>query len=287
MKTKFFIAFLAVGLVAASCGNKKTGGTDGTGDSGEIELKLNLTKGKKYDMKLVMASNVEMNMMGQAVNSATNMEMGMDYEVMDVLPSGNFLVRTTYKKVKANGETMGMKYDYDSETGVATGMQAEQMSASMKKMIGQYTEMEMDKFGKVVKSVQSDSLSEGKNGKSKKGGFENMSYAMFPDKKIKVGDTWNSDIEQDMNGVIILVKTTYKLTGIKDGIADITMDGTLALKPGSEGKITGTQKGTGKIEIATGLGKEIIMDQDLEMEMDDMGMKMPMKMKNKITITMN
>ena len=55
----------------------------------------------------------------------------------------------------------------------------------------------------------------------------------------------------------------------------------------TNGKVNGTQKGTGKIEIATGLSKEVIMDQNIDMEMDDMGMKMPMKMKNKITVTIN
>jgi hypothetical protein len=284
MKTKFLIALLTISLVAGSCG-KKNGGTNGPGSSDEIELRLNLTKGKKYDLKMMMESNVEMNMMGQSVNSVSNMEMGMDYEVKDVLPSGNFLVRTTYKKVKMSGETMGMKYDFDTETGTANGMQGQQMAESMKKMIGEYSEMEMDKLGKVISTTMSPALT-GKDA-GKKGGFENFSYSVFPDKKIKVGDTWDSDVEQNMNGLMMTVKTKYKLVSIKDGLAEISLDGTLELKPGSDGKISGTQTGTGKIEIATGISKEMIMNQDVEMEMSDMGMKMPMKMKNKITITMN
>lgn len=282
MKTKLFIAFLSIGLITTSCGSKKTG-TDGSGSSDEIELKLNLTKGKKYDMKMVMNSNAEMNMMGQAVNTVNNIEMGMDYEVMDVLANGNFLVRTTYKKTKMDGETMGMKYEYDSETGKVSGMQGEQMSKSMKKMIGQYTELEMDKFGKVIKTTNSDTTGKRKN----RGGIENFSFAVFPDKKIKVGDTWESNIEQNMEGTMMVIKSTYKLISVKDGIAEVSIDGVVEIKPGSEGKVSGTQKGTAKIEVATGLGKEVVIDQDMEMEMDDMGMKMPVKMKNKITITMN
>lgn len=282
MKTKLFIAFLSIGLVATSCGNKKGGENNTTTGSDEIELKLNLTKGKKYDMKMVMNSNAEMNMMGQAVNTVNNIEMGMDYEVMDVLANGNFLVRTTYKKTKMDGETMGMKYEYDSETGKATGMQGEQMSKSMKKMIGQYTELEMDKFGKVIKATNSDTTS-----KKSKGGIENFSFAVFPDKKVKVGDTWESNVEQNMEGTIMVIKSKYKLNSVTDGIADISIDGVVEIKPGAEGKVSGTQKGTAKIEVATGIGKEVVIDQDIEMEMNDMGMKMPVKMKNKITITMN
>jgi hypothetical protein len=282
MKTKLLIAFLSIGLVASSCGNKKSGGNDGPGSSDEIELRLNLTKGKKYDMKMVMNSNAEMNMMGQAVNTVNNIEMGLEYEVMDVLPNGNFLVRTTYKKTKMDGETMAMKYSYDSETGQATGMQGEQMSKSMKKMIGQYTELELDKFGKVIKSTNSDTTA-----RKSRGGIENFSFAVFPDKKIKVGDSWDSNIEQNMEGTIIMIKTKYKLNSVTNGIADISIDGVMEIKPGSEGKVSGTQKGTAKIEVATGLGKEVVIDQDMEMEMNDMGMKMPVKMKNKITITMN
>ncbi len=287
MRSKLFIAFLSVALVATSCGNKKTGLTDGpTGTSDEIELKLNLTKGKMYDMQMVMASNVDMNMMGQSVTTATNMEMGMDYEVKDVLPSGNYLVRSTYKSVKVTGSTTmggkdsGMSYEYDSKTDKATGFQAQEMAKSMKKMIGQYTEMEMDKFGKIIKTTMSNGLNNEKGS-----GMDNMNYAVFPDKKIKVGDTWDSEVEQNMNGTLAIIKTKYTLVSVIDGIAEVSMDGTLEIKPGSEGRISGTQKGTSKIEVATGMNTEIVLDQDIDMEMNDMGMKMPMKLKNKITIT--
>lgn len=281
MKTKLIIAFLSVGLVLTSCGKK--GGTNGPNSSGEIELKLNLKKGSLYDMKMVLNSQTEMNMMGQTVNSNTVMEMGMDYEVKDVLANGNYVVRTTYKTIKMSGDAMGMKYEYDSQTDKATGMQAEQMAAGMKKMLGEYAEMEMDKLGKVVKSTMSPGLS-GPDGKGK-GGMENMSYSVFPDKKIKVGDTWESDIDQKMGNSEVIVKTKFKLVSVSNGIAEISMDGTLELKPGTEGKITGTQKGTSKVELATGMNQEVVIDQDIDMEMNDMGMKMPMKMKNKITIT--
>lgn len=288
MKSKLFIAFIAIAAFTISCGNKK-GGTDGpiTGTE-EIELKLNLPKGKVYDMQMSMNSQAEMDMMGQAVATNTDMTMGMDYEIKDVLENGNFLIRTTYKKIKMSGSTKmggqdsGMSYEYDSEADKVSGMQAEQMAKSMKAMIGQYTEMEMDKFGKVVKTTMSEGL---KNGKESDG-MNNMNYAVFPDKKIKVGDTWDSEIEQDMNGIIAVIKTKYKLESLKDGIAEISMDGTMNLKEGAQGKLTGTQKGTSKIEVSTGLSKEVNIDQDLDMEMNEMGMKMPMKLKNKVTITM-
>ncbi len=271
-------------MVATSCGKK--GGTDGPGGSEEIELKMNLTKGKKYDMGFTMSTDVEMNMMGQTVNSKTEMNMGMDYEVMDINTAGNYVVRNTYRTVKMSGETMGMKFDYDSETDKASGIQGEQMSKSMKKMIGQYTELEIDKLGKIIKTTNSPGLDEGNDGKKRKGGIENFNFNSYPDKKIKVGDTWESTIDQEMEKMSIVIKTTHKLISVKDGIAEISIDGTFNLKEGAPGKITGTQKGTSKIEIATGINKESVIDQNIDMEMDDMGMKMPMKMKNKITITM-
>lgn len=281
MKTKLFIAFLGVALVATSCGKK--GGSNGPNSSGEIELKLNLTKGKIYEMKMVLVSQTEMNMMGQTINSNTNMEMGMGYEVKDILANGNFLVRTTYKTIKMSGDAMGMKYEYNSETDSASGIQAKKMGEGMKKMIGQYTEIEMDKTGKNIKTTMSPGLTSG----DKKGGdgMTNLNYTVFPDKKLKVGDTWESDIDQKMGNTEVIIKTKFKLVSVKDGVAEISMDGTLGLKPGSEGEITGTQKGTVNVEIATGMNKNVTIDQDIQMEMNDMGMKMPMKMKNKITIT--
>lgn len=283
MRKKLFVAFLSVAFVATSCG-KKAGNDNGPGGSEEIELKMNLTKGKKYDMGFVMNTDIEMNMMGQTVNSKTEMTMGMDYEVMEVNTAGNFVIRNTYRNIKASGETMGMKFDFDSETGKSSGMQGEQMATNMKKMIGEYTEMEIDKLGKIIKTTNSPALDEGD--KKRKGGMENFNFNTFPDKKIKVGDTWESSIDQEMDKMMVVIKTTHKLVSVKDGIAEISIDGTFSLKEGAPGKITGTQKGTTKIEIATGISRESVIDQDIDMEMDDMGMKMPMKMKNKVTITM-
>jgi hypothetical protein len=139
----------------------------------------------------------------------------------------------------------------------------------------------MDKFGKVIKTTMSNGLNTGKGG----GSMDNLNYSIFPDKKLKVGDTWESEVEQNMNGPIAVIKTKYKLVSITDGIAEISMDGTLGIKENTEGKISGTQKGTSKIDIATGMNKSITLDQDIDMEMNDMGMKMPMKVKNNITIT--
>src|SRR5690349_751726 len=115
MRSKLFIAFLSVVFITTSCGGKKTGGSETPTTSDEIELKLNLTKGKKYDMRMTMVSTGEMNMMGQQVTTTTDMNMGMDYEVMDINPAGNYVVRSTYRTIKMSGETMGMKYEYDSE----------------------------------------------------------------------------------------------------------------------------------------------------------------------------
>ena len=285
MKFKLLIGFVSISLALSACGKKTSSGT--TDSSGEIELKLNLTKGKKYAMEFNMDNTVEMNMMGQSVNSTNKIIMGGDYEVMDVLPSGNFLVRTTYRKIKMNGDAMGMKYEYDSETDKASGPQGEQMATSMKKMIGEYMEMEMDKTGKVIKTTSSPALTENdKEGKPKKSGFENMQFNVFPDKKLKVGDTWENSVEQNMNGTMVDLKSTYTLTAVNNGIAEVKIEGTFTIKPGSEGKFTGSQKGTSKIEIATGICTEAIIDQDIDMEANNMGMKMPMKMKNKITVTL-
>ena len=268
--------FLCVVLVATSCG-KKTGSI-GPDSTSEIELRLNLHKGKVYDMKMVYSSQTETYMMGQKMdNSNSNTEIRMDYEVKDVLVNGNFLVRTTYKTLKMTTDVMDMKFSFDSETGSSSGMQGKEIDV-MKERIGQYAEMEMDKLGKNIKTTMSPGLRSGDI-------ITNVNYSVFPDKKIKIGDTWESDIKQDINGYTTngIIKTKFKLVSVKDGVAEISMDGALDLKPGTEEEITGTQKGTAKVEIATGVNNEVIIDQDVQIE-SNMGIKMIIKNKIRITI---
>jgi hypothetical protein len=279
MKTKSIVlAVITVALLTA-CGNKK-GGQNSTG-SDEYQLMFNLPKGKVYNMQMNMSTEIEVSLMGQTMTTTKTSEITMDYEVKDVLPNGNYIIRTTIKKIKGSEAGMGNNSSYDSETGKTTGTDAGEFAAREQKKLNTWTEIEMDKYGKTIKTSYSDST------RAEGGIMDGFNFSVFPDKKVKIGDTWTSNIDQKMKDVSLIIQSTYTLLSVKDGIAETNLDGTLAINPGETATtLNGTQKGTVKIELATGITREANLEQNMDMEISDKEMKMPMKMKNTVTITM-
>jgi hypothetical protein len=282
MKTKSIFAIAALVAITSftACGNKKGG--PNTAGSEEYELVFNLPKGKVYNMQMNMSTEIEVSLMGQTMNSTNTSDMTMDYEIKDVLPNGNFVIRTTVKKIKISESGMGSNASYDSETDKATGENAQEFAAQQKAKLNSWTEIEMDKYGKTIKTTYSDSTN------TKGGGvMDGFNFSMFPNKKVKVGETWTSNTDQKMKDVELIIKSTYSLLSVKDGVAETNLDGTIAIQPGEiKTTLNGTQKGTIQIELATGITREANIVQDMDMEISDNEMKMPMKMKNTIKITM-
>jgi hypothetical protein len=182
----------------------------------EVMLALNLHKGKIYQVTISMTSEVEMltnrvdvtkeemkeiEMSGKKSTYQAVVNIGYDYEVKDILPNGNFLLKTTIKNIKTSisfGKEVVM--EYDSETGKGE-------AGNMKNEIGKWSEIEISKNGKFVKTDLSKS--------SLIHDLTRESLVIFSDQKVKPGNTWMADMtfeRKDLGiGGGMTVKTTYKL----------------------------------------------------------------------------
>jgi hypothetical protein len=261
-------------------------------ESDEVMLVLNLPKGKIYHVTANVTSEVEMltnrvdvtkeemkeiEMSGKKSTYQAVVSIGYDYEVKDILPNGNFLIRTTVNKIKTSvsfGKEVVM--EYDSETGKGGEM------GNMKNEIGKWSEIEINKNGEFIKTdLSKSSLIHDLTGES---------VVIFSNQKVKPGNTWMADMTFERKDLRIgggmTVETTYKLVSVKDRVAEISLDGIYGAEKGAQGKLSGTQKGIAKIDITTGLTTEMTMDRNLEVvQINQNGAAIPMKTKSKYTLT--
>lgn len=299
MNTSFFFrsfstVALASALVLSGCGSKTK--TNETGDTNTAEFKLNLEKGKKFYTTMVMDQQIETSAMGSAMSINQSITFEFDVEVKDHKENGNHVISNTYKRMALTQSMPGM--GAMGETVVDTkdpsknkGMVASMMAESLNKLIDKTFEMEMDQYGKVVGTNMNQLMEEmgaPDDGGSIEGGDMSAYNVQFPNKPVKVGESWEGELVQKNKGMDMKVKSTYTLKAIKDGIAEVEMKSVISTDTTSNelfGKISGTQSGTSYIELKTGWSKEMKLTQDMTMEMGEGGQTVPMKMKSTITLT--
>ena len=111
-------------------------------------------------------------------------------------------------------------------------------------------------------------------------------YVIFPDHKVKVGDSWEADIKpmKTDNMKIHMKYTLKKLSGKK---AIIGFDGTIAVNKiaGQNIDMSGTQSGEVVVNRKTGWMTSSHMTQDIKMKVERNGMEIPTNISSNITST--
>jgi hypothetical protein len=112
-----------------------------------------------------------------------------------------------------------------------------------------------------------------------------MIFSMYPKKPVKVGETWSGESKINMANMDMNISNKYKLLSVKNGLAEISIDGTIGgggemvKSSGMKMDMSGTQKGTMIIRMDNGYLHNSNYQMDIKAEMQMMGQKIPMTMK--------
>lgn len=279
------LLFLVIMQGCNSSGNK-------TGDKDAVLLQFNLQKGKSYTYSMNMDMDAEVQ--GQKMDNS----MGFDYSlyVVDDKDSVKTL-RTTFDRVKMEMSAGQVNIDVDTDEpqkDSVVDIRANPMgimSNMFYAMKGKSFEMKINNRGEVLSVTGLDELQQAminsfgddENVKQAMGqafqsqfNEENIkksfaqSFSIYPDKPVKVGDTWTK--KMSMGGPMAAdMNTTYKVKEINNGnvvldlTSDLDMNGT-----------KGTSTGTMKVQPETGM----VLDATLEQKVTA---PMPMTITTKIT----
>jgi hypothetical protein len=289
-KQLWFLAILVMSsFVFHSCNNK-----GGSGDT--YTLKMRLAPGDKFKQQMDVEMESKIEAMGQKMNTIINMNSLVAFEVHS--DSGNLKVlKMTYEDMK-----MTMK----SDNPQASGPEMDSiLRKSMEPIKGKSASIVINEKNEVVEVRGFDSLMmqddmseitraqmERLFSKDQMNKTFGMMFQMYPDKPVKVGETWVKQLEVEVASAKIKMDVEYKLASVKDGVAHLDMNGKISGKgsfneagtQGVEVDMKGNQDGKISIGLEDGYVKDGDYKMDVDAAMEMMGQKMPIKLKAKYLI---
>lgn len=275
-------AMLLTASVSCNSSDNKNGAASGkTGSGDTYDLKFNLKPGTTYNYDMDVKQNVE-----AAGNSSTNnLYSKYTFNVKEGA-EGNSKMEVIYDVMRTEMKSMGNTIKMSSEDQTPE-------SQGFRDMVNKPFTMTVSPEGKVVSIDGWENID--KNGAMKAEDLKQSmetSLNIFPNKTVKVGDTWKKDAAMSMQMFKMNISSTYTLTEVKGNTATITMDS--EIKMGQDGNaqsngmtmdLKGTQKGKIDVELSTGMTLSGNITQDIKGEMQAQGQKMPMSIKSEIKIT--
>jgi hypothetical protein len=216
---RLFIVLVAATTIFASCNNK------------EIELKLNLEKGKTYIQTTNAEMSIKQTINGMPVDMSTTIDGSITHEVKDVQNSVYDII-LKYKDLKMRMKTPFGSMEMDSKDKNPNNIMAQFLS----NFIGQPINFKLNSIGKIeeisgmdsiyskIFSVFKDKISEAEitkivNQLKQNFGEESLKYnlelyySIYPKNKVKKNDTWTSKVVLN-SSMKMIVNSSYTLTEI-------------------------------------------------------------------------
>jgi Family of unknown function (DUF6263) len=286
---KYFFKSLLVYLlpIVLFCACKSGGG------SGEAyTIKMSLNKGDKFSQSVDVSMNMSMDipMMKDPMDMKMYGETGCDFEVV--------YNNNIEKELKMTYSNMTMKMDMGVITKTIGGDLDERMDKLGKNIVGKSVILKMDKgnnvtsvsgFENIVLPDSTDTVAkatmEKMFSKDQFNSMFGMMFKIYPDKPVKVGDSWNSESEMEMSNIRMKIKMKHTLLEVKDGIAIIDIkgliDGKGKMNQGGvsiDMNLSGGQNGKLNITMNTGYVKSGSYKMDVKGNMEVMGQKVAVSM---------
>jgi len=249
------------------------------------DLKYVLNKGDVYSYVMEIDQDIVFEANGQPMALDMLIIFENSTKVAGVTPD-SINLESTIDRVKMTQGIFGMQITYDSDDpATAQNPMAAKIAESMGMIIGKsYTQVMDDKGGVIRMDMGNLSDNEDFADNLNSG----TQFAIYPDHKIKIGDSWEEDIspveESDMK-----IHAKYTLLKLSSKQATIKFDGTISANTMQDMdlKLNGTQTGEMIVDTKSGWLIESNVDQEIEMDLEQNGQKFPATISGTIKTTSN
>lgn len=278
----------------------------------EYTFRYNLKKGDSFKNTSVADMQINQEINGRKIDMKTIMTIKLSYLVTNV-QNDLITMDVKYDRMKMETEAMGQKMVFDSDASSSNPMLADS-EAIFKAITGVSLSLSITPQGKLkeIKGVEKlqqaiagtvsdpsnpmySQISQQFSEESLKSTFEQMMVSFFPEKPVRIGESWTTDISVNQSSINLDASIKSTLLSVDNYIATLKVETQLGEKDkiytqsinGMEVKMSmiGTQTGTMKIDVRTGWLKESDMDQDMKIESEVMGMKIPQSITGKVKLT--
>ena len=311
MKRNLTILIALASIILAGCPASKSS-TD------VITLKLNLEKGKTYSYGT--STHFDMNMEVSGQKMATGLDMAYTYKIAldHADSSGNQVLNSTIDAIKFKAAVMGMSMGYDSKEVIDTSHQ-DAMSGMFRKifsgMLGKSFKITIGPTGSIVdvsgveemitnmingfpgtdeeKEKMKAQLNQSFNKEQVKQTFA-QAFNLYPDKPVKIGDSWKKEVELGMKGMSNTQEITYKVKDITSSTVVLDLKGDIKSSEGAHSDSTatapamnlnGSESGSITLDRTSGMATDGDIDMTMKGSVDMKGSKVPMDMKGKIKLS--
>ncbi|MCS6820791.1 MAG: DUF6263 family protein [Microscillaceae bacterium] len=272
-------------------------------------LKLNLEKGKTYFQRIDTEQKIAQNILGQNVDMTQTIGLGYKIDVLNKDSKGNMTWKITYNTVKMTQESaVTGKIEFDSEKSTQVDA-SNPLGMAMRALVGQTLEVVINSLGEITdvkgteqmiesmiekmgvtseaqKQQMRESMKKEYGKDAVKNSFEG-SFGFYPEKPVKIGDTWVRKAKK-MGMQSMVLENTFKLLEIKNGMAKIEVNSKIS--PNTEDKnetkseFSGKQTGFQWVDLKTGWVKDANLKQDLKGKVNFQGMDVEMNIESNIYI---
>ncbi|MFD2582739.1 DUF6263 family protein [Pedobacter vanadiisoli] len=261
-------------------------------------LRQNYPTGNRYNFSFISDQLINQKISGKSINSTQTIETDYTFDIAEGR-NGDKDIKVTYNrsfmKSTAMGNALTLSSDDQDSTkknplrsikGASFYMTVTpnggiKTVAGIDKMLDNMS-ARMSKDTSQVKQIK-NALSKQFSNEVVKQTMES-SFKIYPDKAVKIGDSWSVDTKMQMSMPIETI-TQYTLKEVKDNVAILGVKGTLISKGDfqvmgnkMETDLKGTNSGETSIDIKTGVvlnshlrielyGKMKSMGQDIDFEM--------------------
>lgn len=244
-----------------------------------VSLDYSLDQGQEFKLVYYMNNLIQTEAMGFSLSITQGMDMYYTTRVAGT-DKGQYTLTNTIDRISIDQEAMGMKASYDSESisEPATQM-GQELKKAMDQLVGQVITMEIDHKGHVVSSDYVDVFSQASSGGMFT--FDNSQswYAVFPEKKLIPGDSWEYTLQLGDEDYAFNSITTYTLQSLKKKKAVLEISTVYESIEGSKMKgISGTSTRTMVIDPKTGMPVSGEMTQKIELTVEEEDIKVPVKL---------
>ena len=279
IRKSLFVLMLSTGvMVSCTNTNEDKNNTSSTSLSeSEILLRYHPKQGDEYVTKFDM----DMKMDGE---QSMNMEMDMDmvFKIGEVNKDNSYYSSMVINRVVTDMNMNSMKIKYDSDLETQEGM-GEMMGKIYSKMINVDIKSKLSNRGEILEAPNFAEMFAGNEAVKKQmeesSDMTNNSTIQYPEEPVKVGSTWDVEIEK-AGATAMNVKSTYTVKEITDTEVVLTIVGNVLAD--SNNTMSMKMLGESVLDRESGFMKKMNLGTDMKMEV--MGKKMDMKMDMKMTM---
>jgi hypothetical protein len=237
-----------------------------------VDLEYNVNEGDKYNF----VTNIDMDMSFEAMGSAMTMQSVMIVEMTSVVSkveNNEINQDLFFDRIAMNQKVMGMEINYDSDDSSTynSGMGA-QIGIEMNKIIGKSVSMIIDNKGNIIDLNVSDVTSSDITNNITSGN----TFAVYPEGEVKVGDSWDADIEP-LEDSEMKIHVKYTLLKASRKQATIGIEGTITANvvEGQELNMDGTTSGEMIVDVKSGMLISSTIDTEMAMDIEQGELKFP------------